>query len=117
MLNIPNRTFTAESAVEGYRIVKPGASGGAVKATAATDLLLGTSATQEDCPTGGLLNMALGPLPKVVLGGTVGAGVAITSNAAGKGVAAAAGNRIIGFAEIAGVADDVITYIRAPGVV
>lgn len=116
-LNTPNRTFTAEAAVEGYRIVKPGAAGGAVKAAAATDLLLGTSATREDCPTGGLLNLALGPLPKVRLGGTVAAGQPITSDANGKGVVAStAGNRYIGFAEVAGVLDDIVTYIRSPGV-
>lgn len=116
-LNSPSRTFTAEAAVESYRIVKPGASGGVVKATAATDLILGTSGTKEDCPIGGLLNLSLGQLPKVVLGGPVAAGEPITANGSAKGIkATATGHRYIGFAEVAGVADDVITYIRSPGV-
>lgn len=116
-LNTPNRTFIAEAAVEGYRIVKPGAAGGVVKAAAATDLILGTSATKEDCAIGGALNLALGQLPKVRLGGTVAAGEPITSDAAGKGVkATATGHRYIGFAEVAGVVDDIVTYIRSPGV-
>lgn len=117
VLNSPNRSFVASAAVEGYRIVKPDGSGGVVKAAAATDLLLGTSATKEDCAIGGVLNLALGPLPQVRLGGTLLAGEPITSDANAKGIkATATGHRYIGFAEVGGVADDVITYIRAPGV-
>lgn len=116
-LNTPSRTFTAEAVVEGYRIVKPGASGGVVKAAASSDLILGTSGTREDCPVGGLLNLALGALPRVRLGGTVAAGEPITSDANGKGIkATTTGQRHLGFAEVAGVADDIITFIRSPGV-
>ena len=61
--------------------------------------------------------MAVGPVPKVKLGGAVAAGDALTSDANGKAIATTTtGNRIIGFAEIPGVLDDVITYLRAPGV-
>lgn len=110
------RSLLAEGAVELHCIVKPGAAGGVVKAAAATDKLLGTS-DSLDHATGDLVDVAIGPVPLVRLGGTVAAGDALTSDANGKAIATTTtGDRIIGFAEIAGVADDIITYLRAPGV-
>jgi hypothetical protein len=48
----------------------------------------------------------------------VAAGDALTSDANGKAIATTTtGNRIIGFAELAGVANDIVTYLRAPGVI
>ena len=117
MSGILFRGYTAEAAVAGHLIVKPGtADGTCTLATAATDLLLGT-ADKLDKTVGEVVDVAMEPLAKVVLGGTVVRGQALTTNAAAKAVATTtAGNRIIGFAETSGVADDVITYLRAPGV-
>lgn len=115
-LNSIFRSRVAEGAVEAYRIVKAGtAAMSCVKAAAATDALLSTS-DELDHVTGEMVELALGPLPKVRLGGAVTAGAWLTSDANGKAIATTtAANQVIGRAEIAGVLDDVITYIRAPG--
>ena len=112
------RARLAEAAIGAYRIVKAGtAPQSAVLAAAATDKLLGTNDAQPRA-SGEQMDLAVGPVPKVVLGGTVAAGDAITSDATGAGIATTTtGNRIIGFAETPGVATQVITYLRAPGVV
>lgn len=110
------RGRVAEGAVEAYRIVRAGvANMSCVKASAATDALLGTS-DELDHVAGEFVDVACGPVPKVRLGGTVAAGAWLTSDAQGRAIATTtAGNQVIGRAEIAGVVDDVITYLRAPG--
>ena len=110
----------AQAAVAAFLIVRPGtANDTVVPAAAATDLLLGT-ADGLDKATGEMVDLDLRPVAEVRLGGSVTRGQPITSNAAGKGVVAApaagANVRIIGFALKSGVAEDVITYLRAPGV-
>lgn len=114
---VHHRPRVAEAAVEGYRIVKAGtAAMSCVKAAAATDKLLGTS-DELDHVTGEVVDVAVIPVAKVRLGGTVAAGDPLTSDANAKAIATTTtGNRIIGFAEVAGVADDVITYLYSPGV-
>lgn len=111
------RGRTAEAAVEKYRIVKAGAADMAcVKAAAATDKLLGTS-DELDHLTGEIVDVAVGPVPIVKLGGNVVAGDALTSDANGKAIATTTqGHSIIGRAEIAGALDDEIPYLRAVGV-
>ena len=117
-INSDFRGRVAEALVEKYRIVKAGTAVGAcIKAVAATDKLLGTSA-ELDTAIGDVVDIAVGPVPKVKLGGTVAVGDALTSDANGKAIATTTiGNRVIGFAEVAGVLDDEITYLRAPGIV
>lgn len=106
-------SYVAEAAVPRYRIVKPGAAGGVVLATAATDKLLGTAGNEPGASTGEVVDLAVGPLPKVVLGGTVAQGDLLTSDANGKAIATTtAGNHVIGRAYTAGVADDEISYLR-----
>ena len=111
------RARTAEAPIEQYRIIKAGVGvQSAVKASAATDKLLGTNDAQ-DRAAGEQMDLAVGPVPKVRLGGVVVAGDPLTSDANGKAIATVTtGNRVIGFAEVPGVADQVITYLRAPGV-
>ena len=114
------KSLIAQAAVSGFLIVKPGtADFTAVPATAATDLLLG-SADSLDKATGELVDLDLRPLAEVKLGAAVTRGQPLTANAAAKAIAAApaAGSnvRIIGFAMENGAADDVITYLRSPGV-
>jgi hypothetical protein len=115
------RSYAAESAVDSYLIVKPGTTDmSVVPAAAATDLLMGT-ADEVATPVGGMVDVATGDIAYVKLGGAVTRGQPITANASGLGVVAApaAGinNRIIGFAEVSGVAGDVITYRVSPGVI
>lgn len=114
------KSLVAQAAVGAYLIVKPGtADFTALPAAAATDLLLG-SADSLDKATGEMVDLDLRPLAEVKLGAAVTRGQPLTSNAAGKAIAAApaAGSnvRIIGFAMENGAADDVITYQRSPGV-
>ena len=114
------KSLAAQSAVAAFLILKPGtADMTVVPAAAATDLLIGT-ADSLDKAADEMVDLDLRPIAEVKLGGSVTRGQPITSNAAGKGVAAApaAGSnvRIIGFAAKSGVADDVIPYFRAPGV-
>lgn len=115
-INSDFRGRLAEGTVEAYRIVKSGAAAGScVKASAATDKLLGTS-DELDHVAGEMVDIAVGPVPKVRLGGTVAVGDWLTSDANGKAIATTtATNQVIGRAEVAGVLDDVITYLRAPG--
>lgn len=116
-INSDFRGRTAEGGVGRYRIIKSGAGvNSCVQAVGPADALLGTSDELVHV-TGEVVDMAVGPVPKVVLGGTVDAGAALTSDANGAAIATTTtGNRIIGFAEIAGVLGDEIPYLRAPGV-
>lgn len=114
------RGYKAEGTVGAYRIVKHGsANQTCVVAAAATDKLVGTSDALAHV-AGDLVDVDLRAVCEVVLGGTVARGDPLTSDASGAAVAAApaAGSnvRIIGFADMSGVAGDVITYLRAPGV-
>lgn len=85
-------------------------------ATSATQPLAGTTGKMGGA-AGTMVDVEKVGLPRVQLGGTVGAGDPLTSNAASRAIkATVAGQRIIGFAEQPGVADDIINYIGAPGV-
>ena len=117
--NCPSfRSKLAEATVEVGRILKAGtAAGSCVKAAAATDKLIGTSAGLLDKAVGEMVDVASGTLHEVRLGGNVVEGDALTSDANGKAIATTtAGHRIIGYADQAGVLDDLIMYVRAPGV-
>lgn len=116
-INSDFRGRVAEGSVPAYSIVKGGtAAGSCVVAAAATDALLGTS-DELDHVAGEVVDIAVGPVPKVRLGGNVTVGAPLTSNGSGAAIATTtAGHRIVGFAEQAGVSGDVITYLRAPGV-
>src|SRR5262249_46830404 len=98
------RNYKAGGAITGYGyIVKPGANDYEVLiAAAATDLLLGVVNQQGAVASGDRCDVMLEGVADVVLGGTVTRGNEITSDANGKGVAAAPGagtnNRIIGMA-------------------
>lgn len=112
------RSRIAAAAIAGYLIVKPGAgTNDAVISTAATDKHLGT-ADELDTPQGEMVDINLAPIGTVRLGGTVAAGDLLTSDANGKAVATTTpGHRYIGIAEQAGVANDLIPYLRAPGLI
>jgi hypothetical protein len=117
-INADFRGRLAEGAVPRYSIVKTGAAvGSCVVATAATDKLLGTSDDLVHA-TGEMVDVAVGPVPFVVLGGTVAVGDQLTSNASGAAIATVTiGNRTIGVAEKAGVAGDEIPYLRGLGTI
>ncbi|MGE0671963.1 MAG: DUF2190 domain-containing protein [Methylibium sp.] len=114
------RAYRAEAIVEKFRIVKHGAADqSAVKASAAGDLLIGTS-DGLDKAIGEFVDVSVAPIGEVELGGNVTRGQPLTSDANGRAVVAApaggANVRIIGFADASGVLNDVIRYVRSPGV-
>ncbi len=114
-MSIPGlyRNYTTASAIPPYRLVKHGASGDAVLATAATDHLIG--AVQNMGSIGSRVDVCVAGIPEVTLGGTVEAGDPLTAGPEGKAVKAGKPGTgetvyVIGFAETAGVADDVIAF-------
>ena len=110
------KTMDAEGEIAPYRICAHGTADYAVKqATAATDALVGT-ADELGLQPNGRVDVCMGWLPEVEAGGTLAAGDPLTSDAEGKAVkAAAAGDRIIGFAMTSASAGDIIPYQFAPG--
>ncbi len=110
------KTLIADGVVGSYRIVAHGSVDGSAKqADAATDALMGT--TQEfGAVDAERLDVALGGLPEVQYGGTVQRGDPLTSDAEGKAVkATVSGSRIIGFAWVSAVANDIAPYQAASG--
>jgi len=114
------KNYVAEGAIAPYRIVKHGTADGQVlQGAAATDSLMGVSvipATQSVIADE-RIDVALDRFVPVEYGGTVAAGDPLTSDAAGKAVKAVPGagtnNRIIGNADVAGVAGDIVdVFIR-----
>ncbi|MDO5625017.1 MAG: DUF2190 family protein [Pseudomonadota bacterium] len=108
-------TFRAQGAVAKRRLVALAAATGlAVQASAATDAIAGVS-TDIDSPDGRPCDVIRSGIAPVVYGNTVTAGQPITSDAQGKAIAATAGQRIVGFAEVSGVAGDIGAVHIAPG--
>lgn len=93
-----------------YKAVKLNSSGQVVAATAATDVIIGVL---DNTPNTGELasvwvRSSHGTF-KIVLGGTVAVGDAVTANASSLGITTTtAGNQIIGYAVQAGVSGDII---------
>ena len=113
------RAATAQGAVGAFRIVKFGtADSTCAVAAAATDALIGTSDSlaKDD---GEVVDIDQRATSQVVYGGNVTRGDPLTSDANGAAVkaapAAGANVRIIGFAEVSGVAGDIGTYFRNVG--
>ena len=107
--NVPGLTlaYKATAAVAARIIVKYGAADGeALTAAAAADALLGVS-TDIPAALGETFDVVRGGVTPVLYGGVVTRGDALTTNAAGAAVKAAAGNQVIGYAEVSGVAGDI----------
>lgn len=85
-------------------------------ATGPTAKLVGTIG-QVGASAGQMADVERTQIPRVRLGGPVGAGDQLTSDANARAVkVTAAGQRVIGTAEQPGVADDIINYFAAPSV-
>lgn len=115
------KTKTAGGAIAAYRIVALTTTDNqVVQAAAATAALCGVTQQLGADAAGDPVDIAKGGLPEVTLGGIVAAGDPLTADAEGKAIKAApaAGSnvRIIGFAEVAGIAGDRIPFQFAPGV-
>lgn len=113
------RSYEAIALIAAYRIAAFGDAANSSKivtASSATQPLAGTTG-QVGGGAGAMVDLAKTAIPQVQLGATVAAGDPLTSNATGKAIkATVAGQRIIGFAEQPGIADDIIDYFSAPGV-
>lgn len=115
------RSYLAAAAIEGFRIVKfsaPAASRDVITATANDEPFAGTS-DRMGASLGGMCDVVRSGFGCVQLGGAVSAGDPLTSDDEGKAVKAvpAAGETIsiVGYADAPGVADDIIDYLVAPG--
>ena len=107
----------AGAAIGAFLIVKHGAADGfAVQAAAGTDACFGVSDSLGAAAANDPVDIIRGGIAEVIYGGTVTRGDPLTANAAGKAVKAATGNRIIGFAEVSGVAGDRGSVFISPGV-
>ena len=118
-LNGLTKSYVAEAAIAGNRIVKFGAADyGVIQGAAATDLLIGVS-TRLDATTGERIDVVHEGIADVKLGGTVTRGQRITSDATGQGVAAApaagTNNGVVGMALTSGVSGDVIPVLISVG--
>lgn len=112
---------TAAGAIAPYRFVKHGAADNQVaQAAGATDKLCGVVQQLGAAKAGDTVDIAKGGIVGIELGGPVTRGDPLTSDASGKAVVAApaagASVRIGGFAEVSGIAGDIIDMEYAPGV-
>lgn len=103
------KTYEAEGAINGYRLVKFGAAdGGVLQASAATDALIGVAKPLDEAyASGDRLEVVRAGIAEVEYGGTVTRGDNLTSDANGKAITAAYGEQIIGRAEVSGVSGDI----------
>lgn len=118
---ILEKNLVAEAAVAANRIVKFGTvDGQVVQAAAAGDLLVGVASRGFDAGVGERIDVMTHGIAEVKLGGVVTRGQAVTSDANGKGIAAApaagANARVIGIAMASGVLDDVIDVLLSQSV-
>ena len=105
--------FIAGTAIPKYTLVKFGADDDtAVLATAATDKIIGVCGEQVDVVSGDRFEAVVADVARVVLGGTVVRGDAITSDASGRGIATTTvGNRVVGVALRSGVVGDIVPVL------
>jgi hypothetical protein len=106
------RSFTAGGTINPRRLVKFGSSDReVVQAAAATDLIVGVVISPEVRASGDRVDVALAGVVEVDMGGTVTRGVKVTSDANGKGVAAApaggTNNHVVGFAMVTTASGDI----------
>jgi hypothetical protein len=111
------KNYKASGTIGKYLIVKPGASTGLVAvASAATDKIIGVL-SEVDAADGERADVIRSGIAPVIYGETIAAGDLLTSDANGKAVTTSTGNtRILGIAEVAGVADDIGSVMICPGV-
>jgi len=121
-MSIPTfiRSHRATAIVAAYRIVKysePTVSNAIATASDNLDPLVGTTGKLGG-PSGAMVDVTRAGLGSVQIGGTIKAGDYLTSDANGKAIATTtAGDQVIGKADQPGVADDIIDYFCAPGVI
>lgn len=119
MQNPVYRSYLATSAITKNTLVKAGTNDGEVApCAAATDVPIGVCGNVGQATVGGRVDIIIGGVADLKLGGTVAKGDRITSNASAQGVAAApaagTNNGIIGTCEVAGVSGDIVPVNVVP---
>lgn len=108
------KSFKSGGVIPANSMIKFGSTDGVVEAaTAPTDGVIGVSVLGADA-AGDIIDVTMGGIEEVKLGGTVGAGDFLTSDAASKAISAAAGNRVVGYATESGVSGDIIGVFISP---
>lgn len=111
------KSYRADAAILPFRLVKAGAADGSIApATAAANAIMGVADSLGAAAAGDVVDVIAGGYASVTYGGTVTRGAALTSDATGRAIVAAAGNRIIGYAVTAGVVGDVGTVHVSLGI-
>jgi hypothetical protein len=107
--------FDAQSAIPKFTFVKPGsADGTTLPAAAASDAIIGVNG-ELDAASGERHDVTLVGVSLLVAGAAVTRGAMLTADAAGRGVTAAAGNRVGAVAlESAAAAGDLIRVLVNP---
>lgn len=112
------KSYLASAAVAAFRVMKASGDKTVAVASAATDLLVGSSGSLG-VDSGGMADVVEVGIDEVRLGGNVSFGDPLTADANGKAIKAvpvdATTVRVFGFARANGVADDIIPYLAAPG--
>lgn len=114
------KNYVAGAAIAKYRLVKFGATDGAVlQGAAATDLLVGV-AESLDAASGARVDVIRAGIAEVEYGGTIVRGNKLVSDANGKAVAAApaggANVHVVGVAEVSGASGDIGSVFISPSV-
>jgi hypothetical protein len=107
------KTYNAGAAIAPNTMVKFGAVDNVViPAATATDDIIGVTVDGVAAAINQRVDVVLScGVANVKLAGTIARGKGVTSDASGLGVIAATGNRILGYADISGVAGDIIPVI------
>lgn len=120
MTPILTKSYRAVTAILAHTILAASADNKVTTATSADDLIIGVAGSL-DCVVDDMVDVVKLGHSEVRLGDTVAFGDALTSDATGKAIKATPvatdAVRIIGFAEQAGVADDIIIFNVAPSIV
>lgn len=114
--NVPGLilAYKAETYIGPYCVVRYGSDGAAGLAESANDALLGVS-TDIEAQIGETVDVVRTGVTPVLYGGVVVKGDPLTADAGGVAIKATAGQQIIGYAEVSGVADDIGSLIVQRG--
>lgn len=93
-----SRTYSASGPIPPRRILAFTATGAVKVASAATDKFCGVSDAALEVPDGRRIDALMSGFQKLDIGGVVAFGDRLTSDATGRAIVAAAGNRVIGIA-------------------
>lgn len=114
------KTFIAGGTIAEKTMVKFSADDTVVAAAAATDLIIGVCVQPGGATSGQRVDVQMGDIAEVKMGGTVARGALVTTDASGQGVAAApsagVNNYTIGRAMRSAVSGDIADVLIVPGI-